>query len=80
MARPTHRAWVLALAALLPVAACTTDRDDDELPETNDSRAPDYEVTIPEIDVDVDMDTATIRVPDIDVDVEGDVDKDNRED
>ena len=68
MAR-TKNAWILAMAAVLPLAACTVDRNDDDLPETEDSRVPEYEVTIPEVDVDVDMDTATVRVPDVDIDV-----------
>ena len=49
MAGSKHR-WAIAVAALLPMAACTADRDEDELPE---SRVPEYEVTIPEVDVDV---------------------------
>jgi len=61
--------WALALAVLLPLAACTADREDDDLPASEDSRVPEYEVTIPEVDVDVNMDTATIRVPDIDIEV-----------
>jgi hypothetical protein len=65
------RAWILA-AAVLPMAACSVDRNDDELPEAEDSRVPEYEVTIPEVDVDVNMDTATIRVPDVDIDVHDD--------
>ena len=73
MASNRHR-WAFALVALIPLAACSADDGDaDELPE---SRVPDYEVTVPDVDVDVNMDTATIRVPDVDVDVnDGDVDE-----
>jgi hypothetical protein len=69
MARITNRAWILAMAALLPMAACADRADEDDLPEAEDSRVPDYEVNLPDVDVDVDTDTATVRVPDIDVDV-----------
>jgi hypothetical protein len=75
MARTRH-IWAFAVAALLPLGACSPDDGDaDELPE---SRVPEYEVTIPEIDVDVNMDSATIPVPDVDVDVDGDADVDER--
>ena len=66
-----RNAWILALA-VLPMAACNVDRDDDEVPEAGESRLPEYEVNVPDVDVDVDMDTATIKVPDIDVDVNDD--------
>ena len=70
MARMSNRAWIVAMAALLPMAACADRNDDpDDLPDAEDSRVPDYEVNLPDVDVDVGTDTATVRVPDIDVDV-----------
>jgi hypothetical protein len=73
----TRNAWILAVAALLPVAACTVDRnDEEELPEAENSRMPDYEVTLP--DVDVDLDSATIPVPDIDIEQPGEIERTDR--
>jgi hypothetical protein len=68
--------WVLSAVVLLPIAACADRNDEDELPEAEDSRMPDYEVTLP--DVDVDLDSATIPVPDIDIEQPGEIERTDR--
>ena len=77
MASMRNTWMVLAAAALLPLAACTTDKsEDEEMPEAADtSRMPDYEVTLPKVDVH--MDSATIPVPDIDIERPGKIEKEN---
>ena len=77
MSNLRHTWMVLAVAALLPLAGCTTDRnDEDEIPEAADtSGMPDYEVTLPKLDIH--MDSATIPVPDVDVERPGKIEREN---
>jgi hypothetical protein len=75
MAR-TRITWILTAAVLLPMAACADRNDEGELPETEDSRLPDYEVTLP--DVDIELDSATIPVPDIDIERPGEIERTDR--